>query len=157
MQENSLGSGMTAVPGGIVDIVAPDEIARLGRTARVGGDGAGTCRSVSDQARSTILTTTRCKKKGGSNTFAIRARRKLRTRNLNLSSSVWRTTSVKLDFGSMVPVISSIVSIYTEKGARSAFPPRLKTRHIDVHSTYLLLHPFHHALNQLHWVRQQPG
>lgn len=45
-------------------------------------------------------------------TLAIRARSKERTRNLNRSSSVWMITSLKLALGSMVPVRSSIVSIY---------------------------------------------
>lgn len=45
-------------------------------------------------------------------TFAIRALRKERMRNLNRSSSVCNMTRVKLDFGSRVPVMSSILSIY---------------------------------------------
>lgn len=45
-------------------------------------------------------------------TFAIRARRKERMRNLNLSSSVCKMTRVKFDLGSIVPIMSSIVSIY---------------------------------------------
>ena len=46
-------------------------------------------------------------------TFAILARKKERTRNLILSNSVCNITSVKFDLGSCVPVMSSIVSIYT--------------------------------------------
>lgn len=52
----------------------------------------------------------------GSRTFAILALKKDRTRNLNLSSSVCNITSVKLTLGSIVPVISSMVSIYTGCG-----------------------------------------
>ena len=48
--------------------------------------------------------------------LAILALKNERTRNLNRSSSVCSTTSAKLDFGSSVPVISSIVSIYTGRG-----------------------------------------
>lgn len=47
-------------------------------------------------------------------TFAILALKKLRTRNLNRSSSVCTTTRVKLALGSMVPVSSSMVSIYCD-------------------------------------------
>ena len=49
-------------------------------------------------------------------TLAILVLKNERTRNLNLSSSVCNMTRVKFDFGSMVPVISSIVSIYTSCG-----------------------------------------
>jgi hypothetical protein len=47
----------------------------------------------------------------GMDTFFILARKKLRTRNLNLSSSVWMTMSLKFAFGSMLPVWSSTSSI----------------------------------------------
>jgi hypothetical protein len=47
----------------------------------------------------------------GMDTFFILARKKLRTRNLNLSSSVWMTMSLKFAFGSMLPVWSSTNSI----------------------------------------------
>lgn len=45
-------------------------------------------------------------------TFAIRDRKKLLTRNLYRSSSVWITMRAKLVFGSMSPVISSTFSIW---------------------------------------------
>ena len=45
------------------------------------------------------------------NTFAILARRKDRTRNLNLSSSVWMIMRRKLALGSVLPVCSSTSSI----------------------------------------------
>lgn len=45
-------------------------------------------------------------------TFAILARRKERMRNLNLSSSVCVIMRLKFAEGSIVPVMSSTVSIY---------------------------------------------
>lgn len=53
------------------------------------------------------------KGKGGmeKHTFAILARRKERMRNLNLSSSVCVMMRLKFADGSMVPVMSSTVSI----------------------------------------------
>jgi hypothetical protein len=45
-------------------------------------------------------------------TFPILARRKDRMRNLNLSSSVCMMMRLKFAEGSMVPVMSSTVSIY---------------------------------------------
>lgn len=45
-------------------------------------------------------------------TLAILARKNDRTRNLNRSSSVWMTMSLKLALGSMFPVCSSTSSIY---------------------------------------------
>lgn len=44
-------------------------------------------------------------------TFFSLARKKLRTRNLKRSSSVWMTISLKFVFGSMFPVWSSTSSI----------------------------------------------
>lgn len=56
-------------------------------------------------------------------TLAIRVRKYDRTRNLKRSSSVCNMTSVKLDLGSMVPVISSIVSIYCTPDQRHVSSP----------------------------------
>lgn len=47
------------------------------------------------------------------NTFAIRVRKNDRTRNLNLSSSVWMMMSRKFVLGSTLPTCSSTTSIYT--------------------------------------------
>lgn len=49
---------------------------------------------------------------GRESTFAILARRKDRIRNLNRSSSVWIMMRLKFADGSIVPVMSSTVSIY---------------------------------------------
>lgn len=73
--------------------------------------------------------------KSGS-TFASRALRNDRTRNLNLSSSVCRIMSLKLVFGSIEPVCSSIISIY---GANNE---RLLLRNpgvIEIHTCFAIL------------------
>lgn len=82
---------------------------------------------------------------GGRRTFAILARKKERTRNLNRSSSVCRMTSVKFDFGSIVPVISSMVSIYTIRGQHRRFAITL---YALLYLTYLLLYSVHDSFNQ---------
>lgn len=48
-------------------------------------------------------------------TFDILARRKERRRNLNRSSSVWVIMRLKFAEGSIVPVMSSTVSIYVSR------------------------------------------
>jgi hypothetical protein len=53
----------------------------------------------------------KCYSNYSAGTFFILARRKLLTRNLNLSSSVCMIINVKLVFGSMLPVWSSTSSI----------------------------------------------
>lgn len=76
-------------------------------------------------------------------TFDILALKKERTRNLNRSSSVCRMTRVKLDLGSAVPVMSSIVSIYGWCGQHL----HTALRAFRIRRAYLLLDPLHHAIN----------
>ena len=66
------------------------------------------CVRVRFKAESLLLPRTKKRRR----TFAIRARRYERSRNLNRSSSVCMTTREKLLAGSMFPVISSTSAIY---------------------------------------------
>jgi len=80
-------------------------------------------------------------------TFAILARRYERSRNLNRSSSVCITTSVKFDDGSIVPVISSTREIYCGSSANrsvivSDFLSSIHCSFFDPRSTvYSTFHP----------------
>lgn len=63
---------------------------------------------------------------GGRVTFAILARRKDRTRNLNRSSSVWSMMREKLAFGSMLPVCVSTSSIWHHSSRGLVSPALVK-------------------------------
>ena len=85
-------------------------------------------------------------------TLAILALKNERSRNLNLSNSVCRTTRVKLAWGDMVPVVSSIVDICTGRGQYHTTQPPLSAWML---LAYLVFNPLHHTLNQTCRVREQ--
>lgn len=86
-------------------------------------------------------------------TFAMRDRRNERIRNLKRSSSVWSMTRVKLDLGSMVPVMSSMVSIYFCHPVSTAAPLPWPLKAAVL--AYLLLQPRHHPIHQICRVGEQ--
>jgi hypothetical protein len=81
-------------------------------------------------------------------TFAMRARNRDRTRNLNLSSSVWTMTSLKFAVGSAVAFMSSMTSIWCTSVS-------MRPVYLTEASTYLSGHPRHRPIYQLGRVWQQ--
>lgn len=103
------GSAMITELDAIAKIVVLTAKECSGRRRRADGNGVDICQSQDLSARF-------CRCALILHTLAILVLKNDRTRNLNLSNSVCNMTRVKFDFGSMVPVMSSIVSIYASRG-----------------------------------------
>lgn len=117
---------------------------RLERLGRVQGNGVDTCQSGRQWS---ALQTSRLVDM--IRTFAIRALRSERTRNLNLSNSVCTMTSLKFAEGSAVAFIVSMASIL-----KVAISMRLSNSR-QRSAAYLFSHSLHRPIHQVRWIGQQ--